>query len=448
MEAEIFVNAYAKVNLLLDVVNKRPDGYHELNGVMQSISLHDVLSIRKADRIALISDVPLPENNTCVRAARAFLGTSGFGAQIRLEKRIPSEAGLGGASADAAAVLKGLNALYAGTPLERTAEELYSLGLSVGADVPFCLMGGCAQARGVGERLSPLPFIELPLVILKGARGVSTGGLFSKLGVGPERTTRLKPNAVENAEKAIRNGDRAALSRLLENALQGAASQTAPEINEYADRLKKAGALGSCMTGSGAAVFGIFDSAETAEKTLGAFPDCAFKCTASALPASVPTVFRFRKADENDAPLTAYLKREAWLTTYRGIYPDELIDGFDLEERAARDRERLSDPAQSGYVIEADGTPCGFMFLSFEKGAYLAALYLLREYRGHGAGSAALRLIRDICREKGISAFTLNCNSHNTPALGFYSHMGGREVSRSEGHENKREDQVGFEFSV
>lgn len=448
MEAEISVNAYAKVNLLLDVVNRRPDGYHELDGIMQSISLHDVLYLSKADSITLESSVPLPENNTCIKAARAFLADSGAGVSMRLEKRIPSEAGLGGASADAAAVLRGLNRLYEGTGLERSEAELYSIGLSVGADVPFCLMGGCALAKGVGEALTPVRGLELPLVIVKGERGVSTGGLFSKLGVGSERTTRLAPNAVENAAAAIKKGDVNALASFLENALQSAASQTAPEINEYAERLIKAGALGASMTGSGAAVFGIFASIDDANAAFSQFTDCDFKCVTVALPSPAPTVFGFRKADESDAPLTARLKREAWLTTYRGIYPDELLDSFDIPAREERDRVMLSSPNVTGFIIEADGTPCGYMILDAENGIYIRALYLLKEYRGFGIGARAFRLIRGICREKGLDRFTCSCNSHNAPALDFYERMGGTEISRSEGHENKREDQVMLAFRV
>ena len=448
METEILANAYAKINLLLDVVCRRPDGYHELDGVMQSISLKDTVYLKKADRIEFASNVPLPENNTCVKAARAFLGESGRGVSLRLEKRIPSEAGLGGASADAAAVLRGLNRLYAGTELERTEAELYALGLSVGADVPFCLAGGCARAGGVGERLSPVKGLDLPLLIVKSDRGVSTGGLFSSLGVGLERTTRIAPNAVENALHAIENGDEAALAACLENALQPAASEAVPEINEYAVRLVKAGALGACMTGSGAAVFGIFPGDEAAKAALPAFSDCAFARFVKALPSPAPCVISFRKASVSDAPLTARLKREAWLTTYRGIYPDELLDGFDLEERELRDRAMLSDPNLTGFIMEADGVPCGFMFLDTAGGMYVRALYLLKEYRGVGIGAGAFRLIRGLCRERGLSRFECSCNSHNAPALRFYAKMGGREISRSEGHENKREDQIRLEFDA
>ncbi len=276
MKNQIDIKAYAKVNLLLDVIAKREDGYHELEGIMQSVSICDELRISRAEEIEVISMIPLPGNNTCRRAAEAFLGGSGLGARIEVEKRIPSEAGLGGASADAAAVLRGLNALYRGTELERGEEELFSLGLSVGADVPFCLMGGCAIARGIGERLSPIKGLRLPLLIVRGPRGVSTGKLFSSLGVGREPMSRLRDNALSDALRAIEARDMSSLAAHIENALQGPAMGVAPEIGKYCRRMLDSGALGACMTGSGAAVFGIFESDEAAENALPSFSDCDF----------------------------------------------------------------------------------------------------------------------------------------------------------------------------
>ena len=156
----------------------------------------------------------------------------------------------------------------------------------------------------------------------------------------------------------------------------------------------------------------------------------------------------FRRAAAEDAPLIARLKLEAWKTTYRGIYPDELIDGWDMAERTERERAKLASPGMTGFIIETESRPCGFMFIEDNGGVYIPALYLLSEYRGRGIGSAAFWLIREYCRERGYKAFTCNCNAHNSPALRFYAKMGGRELSRSIGHENKREDQVKLEFDV
>lgn len=448
MNDTVFTRAYAKINLLLDVLYKREDGYHELEGIMQSVSICDELLISRAEGITVICDAPIPESNTCRRAAEFFLKDSGEGALIRLKKRIPSEAGMGGASADAAAVLEGLNALYSGTPLERTREELFELGLKVGADVPFCLARGCAIARGVGERLTPVKGLELPLLIVRGARGVSTGRLFASLGVGAERKSRLKPRSLKNALSALEKTSVPALCQSLGNALQPAAENIAPEIGEYAERMRACGALGSCMTGSGAAVFGVFASEAEAREAEKRFYDCDFvKCCTAITGRGEPQVI-FRRAAAEDAPLIARLKLEAWKTTYRGIYPDELIDGWDMAERTERERAKLASPGMTGFIIETEGRPCGFMFIEDNGGVYIPALYLLSEYRGRGIGSAAFWLIREYCRERGYKAFTCNCNAHNSPALRFYAKMGGRELSRSIGHENKREDQVKLEFDV
>jgi 4-diphosphocytidyl-2-C-methyl-D-erythritol kinase len=449
MKKEIFIKAYAKVNLLLDVLRRREDGYHELEGIMQSVSLYDIVRVSAAEVIEVVSSAPLPYNNTCRRAAEAFLGDSGMGVRIIVEKRIPSEAGLGGASADAAAVLRGLNELYAGTPLERSGEELFTLGLAVGADVPFCLAGGCAAARGVGERLAPVRGLKLDLLIVKGSRGVSTGKLFSSLGVGEKTESRLKNSALVNALAAIETGDRAGLAACFENALAPAAKALAPEIDEYEKRMLEQGALGASMTGSGAAVFGAFATKEDAEKAKAAFSDCDFAqvCTTLDETESRPLVV-FREAGEGDAALIAHLKLEAWKTTYRGIYPDELIDGYDMEKRTERERGKLASPDITGYIIVSRGEPCGFMLILDGEKPHVIALYLLKEFRGAGIGRAALTLAAEHARERGFLTFTLNCNAHNSPALGFYKHMGGIETGRCLGHENKREDQIAFEFDA
>lgn len=452
METKLFLKAYAKINLLLDVLQKRPDGYHELEGIMQSVKLCDLVTLEAADGIEVVSDIPLPVNNTCRRAAEAFLGASGKGVRITVKKRIPSEAGMGGASADAAAVLHGLNRLYRDSELYRTREELMELGLSVGADVPFCLMGGCAVARGVGEELKSVRGMELPLLIVRGSRGVSTGKLFGSLGVGPGRMSRLKEGALGTALEALEKKDLKQLCRAFENALQPAAEELAPEIGEYCEMMKQAGALGACMTGSGAAVFGVFESEEAALEAKKAFSDCEFAEVSRALTGiggrPNPMTVVFRKGDERDAALSARIKRAAWETTYRGIYPDELIDGWDPVERAEMERTKFLTPGVTGCIIEADGEPCGILFVKDGEAPYIMALYLIKEYRGMGIGSMAFELVREYCRKKGAARFTCNCSTHNLPALAFYAKMGGREIGRSEGHENKRDDQAELEFEV
>ena len=268
------IKAYGKINLTLDVIRKRPDGYHDLRGVMCSVSVCNSITLEPMDGIRFTSDVPLPENNTAVKAARLFMEETGKGAAIHLIKGIPSEAGMGGASADAAAVLKGMNELY-GFPVSD--ERLFRLGLAVGADVPFCLLGGCALAEGVGEILTPLPTPKLDLVIVKGTGGVSTPALFKSLSL------PVKHPDTDGAMAAIRSGDSTALAALCENALEPAAIQLLPEIAHHKNLLKDAGALSAFMTGSGAAAVGIFPdeaSAITAAKQLSYLP---FVCVCSTL---------------------------------------------------------------------------------------------------------------------------------------------------------------------
>ena len=268
------IKAYAKINLTLDVLRKRPDGYHDLRGVMCAISLHDKVYIEPGDEIRFCCDIPLPENNTAVKAAKLFMQETGKGADIRLEKHIPSEAGLGGASADAAAVLRGMNELY-GNPVAE--KRLYELGLMVGADVPFCLMGGCALAEGVGEILTPLPLPHLDLVIIKGSGGVSTGALFKSLRLPVEHPD------TDGAIAAIQNGDILSLAPLCENALEPPATALLPEIAENKRQLMQNGALSAFMTGSGAAVVGIFPNESAAQQAAQALSHLPFVCVCHSL---------------------------------------------------------------------------------------------------------------------------------------------------------------------
>ena len=268
------IKAYAKINLTLDVLRKRPDGYHDLRGVMCAISLCDKVSIEPAEDIRFCCDVPLPENNTALKAARLFFEETGKGADIRLEKRIPSEAGLGGASADAAAVLRGMNELY-GNPIAE--KRLYELGLMVGADVPFCLMGGCALAEGVGEMLTPLPVPHLDLVIVKGNGGISTGALFKSLRLPVEHPD------TDGAIAAIQNGDILSLASLCENSLEPPATAILPEIGAHKGLLMQNGALSSFMTGSGAAVVGLFPNESAAQQAAQALSHLPFVCVCHSL---------------------------------------------------------------------------------------------------------------------------------------------------------------------
>ena len=268
------LRCYAKLNLSLDITGKRPDGYHELDGIMQSISLSDTVEIECADGIATSFDVPDidPADNTAYAAARAFFDHTGIagGADIRVSKRIPRMSGLGGASANAAAVLVGLNRLY-GADLD--AQTLAILGARIGADVPFALLGGTARARGIGEVLRPLrlktPFFA---VVVKPRAGVPTAEAF-------RRYRASAPLSISMVEFALMKGDIPLFEQYAGNALGIAALSIAPQILNAASALKAAGAGKALMSGSGSAMFALFATLEEAQaaasRVEGDFELCA-----------------------------------------------------------------------------------------------------------------------------------------------------------------------------
>ena len=260
--------ALAKLNLTLGVLYKREDGYHALDTVMQTVSLFDRVFLEKSRIVEVhVTGMTLPVENTMYRAAKLYREATGCGAVIRCEKRIPAEAGMGGGSADAAAVLRGLQRLH------RMADErtLKSIALSVGADVPFCLVGGTCRCEGVGEILTPFALPRrLWFVIAKPARGVSTRELFSRLSLPRPRVQTMQAMA------ALAKGDLKVLAPLIKNALEPAAIEMVPEIGTLKQKLLDAGALAAQMTGSGSAVFGLFESEEAANAALPAVSDAAF----------------------------------------------------------------------------------------------------------------------------------------------------------------------------
>lgn len=258
--------AFAKLNFTLDVLDRRDDGYHDVASIMQTVSLHDdvelLLDTGNAWRLACDrADVPQDETNLAWRAARLFFdrfGNEPDGLEIRITKRIPSQAGLAGGSADAAAVLRALNR-HCGYPLSVYA--LCELGAELGADVPFCVLCGTALAEGRGERLMKLPDApELFYVICKPDFSCPTPELFAKLdavriGKRPDTTTM---------RAALQRGDLAQIGENLCNVFEEVAVPEHLELNYIKSILMSYGAYGAQMTGSGSAVFGIFDSFEYA----------------------------------------------------------------------------------------------------------------------------------------------------------------------------------------
>ena len=255
----------AKITLAIDVTGKRENGYHDAEMVVQEVGLADrlTLDLRKDGRILVTSDLPalpLNEDNLAWQAAHAFferLGRSD-GVDIHIEKRIPMGAGMAGGSADAAGVLKGLDAMF-GQPFEK--EKLIEIGAGLGADVPFCILGGCALAQGIGEVLTPLPMPPaLKCVVAKPEPMVSTKWVYENLDI-----TRKPENlSVSGVAEGIRNGDLAAICQNAANILESVTIPAYPVVGWLKQAFTEAGAVLSLMSGSGSAVFGLFRSAEEA----------------------------------------------------------------------------------------------------------------------------------------------------------------------------------------
>ena len=262
----LYEGAFAKVNLTLDVLGKRADGYHDLKGVMQAISIRDDIEIDvgtgkpwvlKCDR----EDIPCDQRNLAWKAARVYLDAIGKdpnGLEIRITKRIPSEAGLGGGSADAAAVLRALNRHY-GEPLSVGA--LAELGAQVGSDVPFCVICGTAVAEGRGDRLRKLPDIpDCFFVVCKPDFSVSTPEMYRKL---DEKGFHARPDHTA-MESAILAGDLGRIAQNLCNVFDPVVTEDHLELNYIKSIFNSYGSVGQQMTGSGSAVYCIVESFEYA----------------------------------------------------------------------------------------------------------------------------------------------------------------------------------------
>lgn len=255
------IKAFAKLNLCLHMIGKREDGYHLLDSVMQSVDICDELSLEKKQGegvwLTCKGDKLLyNEENLAVRAAKAYLRHCGIhdGIQIQLQKNIPIGAGMGGGSADAAAVLYGLQEIY-NQKMEHN--ELVRLALTLGADVPFCLVGGCQRAQGIGEQLSQVrPAKGLWWVILHPGEGLSTARVYAEYdrlySIEDERGIR------DEALKRWQTGDYLSFFQLTRNDLEAPAMALYPPIGQMKEALERAGAEYVRMSGSGTAVFGVF----------------------------------------------------------------------------------------------------------------------------------------------------------------------------------------------
>ncbi|MEG1991092.1 MAG: 4-(cytidine 5'-diphospho)-2-C-methyl-D-erythritol kinase [Christensenella sp.] len=256
------VKAYAKLNLALDILETRSDGMHELDMLMQSISLADVLVITHADKLEVRADhMAVRGDNTVKRAAELFFRTTGIcgGARIWMEKQIPAQAGLGGGSSDAAATLWALNDLYgAGLGIQ----ELRDLGVRIGADVPFFFDGGCMRARGIGEKLEKVKnTCDFFYLLVKPNEGVPTSAAYARYDERP-KTTKIY---IDAAARSLEAGACQAYFASAGNALQGVGIQICPPIAEIMQKFQERGADFTMMTGSGSCVFAVFAQEEMRE---------------------------------------------------------------------------------------------------------------------------------------------------------------------------------------
>lgn len=261
----ITLKARGKINLTLDVVGKRPNGYHDLRMIMQSISLYDTIKIKKTKTPGIrihtnLIWLPKDDRNITYKTAKLFLEESGLssGIYIDIHKRIPVAAGLAGGSADAAAVLVGMNKIFR---TGYTQEKLMEMGLKIGADVPFCIKRGTVLAEGIGEILTPLePFPYSYILLAKPNISVSTASVYGALKL---EAIKAHPKTDE-VVKAINRGDRSFVIQEMKNVLEEVTIPMHPEIETIKNQMLALGAVGSMMSGSGPTVFGIFASKQKA----------------------------------------------------------------------------------------------------------------------------------------------------------------------------------------
>ena len=263
---ELQLKAMAKINLGLDVVRRREDGYHDLRMIMQTVRLYDHISLRltraKGIRVKTnLGFLPVDEGNLVYRAAQLLLNEfpQDEGVYIDLDKHIPVAAGLAGGSADAAAVLFGLNKML-GLGLDR--EQLMKRGAALGADIPYCILRGTALAEGIGDRLSILPDLPACYVVLaKPGVHVSTKFVYTNLHLDD---TIVHPD-IDRQIRAIEAGDLKEMCAAMGNVLESVTIPAFPVIEKIKQKLLSFGALGAMMSGSGPTVFALFDEEEKAQ---------------------------------------------------------------------------------------------------------------------------------------------------------------------------------------
>ncbi len=267
------IKSYAKINLYLNVGAKRPDGYHDIESVMQQVTLFDYVTVLRdtdttqrgvnitcTDRL-----VPSDDRNIAAKCAMAFLDKYGIDSEVSvsIDKRIPVAAGLAGGSTDGAAVLAIMNSLF---DVNAPVEELCAIAAKLGADIPFCLIGGTCTASGIGEILTPVKTPELPyhILICNAGHGVSTPEAYAKLDEMPDDTIR----SIDDVLEPLKNGE---MPQNLYNSFERVILPMHPEASQIKRDMLALGADRAMMSGSGPSVFGLFHDAETRDRAKAAF---------------------------------------------------------------------------------------------------------------------------------------------------------------------------------
>lgn len=264
---DISLKALAKINLGLDVVRRREDGYHEVRMIMQTIQLYDRLDIKRTQEPGIqiqtnLSFLPVNENNLIYKAAKLLMDEFSItdGVSVKLDKRIPVAAGMAGGSTDVAAMLIGVNRLFS---LGLTKRQLMERGVQIGADVPYCIMRGTALAEGIGEALSPLPpMVKCPVLIAKPSISVSTKFVYQNLKLDD---TTIHPD-IDRLIDDIKAKNLHDIAAHMGNVLETVTIPNYPVIDEIKKHMLSNGAVGAMMSGSGPTVFGLFDDEDTAKK--------------------------------------------------------------------------------------------------------------------------------------------------------------------------------------
>ncbi len=278
----ITLNAYAKINLFLEVCEKRPDNYHNIDSIMQTVSLCDVVTVSKDDTIIVTNTAGLPndKSNLAYKAANLFFEHFGIknGCKIHIQKNIPISAGLAGGSTDAAAVLKGLNTIY---NINASVDTLCALGAKLGADVPFCIKGGTFITKGIGDVMTPCKTLpDCYIVVSKTGEGVSTPYAYGEI----DKYREQNKHTIKTSDKIISSLDEGKLEKICSetfNIFESVVCPIRPMVNEQKSIMNSNNALVSMMSGSGPSVFGVFvceQDAVNAVQQLDKFGAQAFVC--------------------------------------------------------------------------------------------------------------------------------------------------------------------------